>query len=221
MSPRPAADIEALRAKLLEHARAVIARDGVEGLTMRALAAEAGTAVGLSYKAFSSRDELLWELAWASIVELTQQLDDWVARPGGALADRLMEFSDLHFASVAPVLVDHVTRGPRAEELFRATVDAGLNRSWAALMTEFLQTRQRAGEVRDDVDIEAFGFIITAAMHHVLVTERPFIIPDRPTLARYIAGIVAQITSAAKSNRAALPAPAGEHDAASIRAAGD
>lgn len=191
MSPRPAADIDTLRANLLRHGRAVIARDGVDGLTMRALAAEAGTAVGLSYKAFSSRDELLWELTSASIVELTRQLDDWVARPGGALADRLMEFSDLHFASVAPVLVDHITRGPRREELFRATVDAGLTRSWAALMTEFLQARQRTGDLREDVDIEAFAFLITAAMHHVLVTQKP----DRPTLSRYIAGVAAQITA--------------------------
>jgi AcrR family transcriptional regulator len=193
MSPRPATDVDALRASLLAHARAVIARDGVEGLTMRALAAEAGTAVGLSYKAFASRDELLWELTWTSIVELTRQLDEWVSRPGGALPDRLMDFSDLHFASMAPMLVDHLARGPRAEALFNATVEAGLHRSWAALMTEFLRNRQRAGEVRDDVDVEAFGFIITAAMHHVLVTEKPFITPDRPTLARYIAGVAAQI----------------------------
>ena len=195
MSPRPATDVDALRNDLLEHARAVIERDGVGGLTMRALAAEAGTAVGLSYKAFASRDELLWVLTWASIVELTEQLDDWVTRPGGALADRLMEFSDLHFASMAPVLVDHVTRGPRREELFRAAADAGLTRSWAALMTEFLQTRRRSGDVRDDVDVEAFGFIITAAMHHVLVTEKPFSTPDRSTLARYVAGVAAQITA--------------------------
>jgi AcrR family transcriptional regulator len=193
MSPRPATDVDVLRASLLEHARAVVTRDGVEGLTMRGLAAEAGTAVGLSYKAFSSRDELVWELTWASIVDFTQQLDEWVARPGGELADRLMEFSDIHFASIAPVLVDYVTRGPRREELFEATLDAGLARSWAELMTKFLQTRQRTGDIRDDVDTEAFGFIITAAMHHVLVTEKPFTTPDRPTLARHIAGVAAQL----------------------------
>lgn len=195
MSPRPAADIDALRANLLDHARAVIVRDGVDGLTMRALAAEAGTAVGLSYKAFSSRDELLWELAWTSMVELTGQLDDWVVRPGGVLADRIMEFADLHFASLAPALVDHVTRGPRRDEFFRAATDAGLTRSWAALMTKFLQTRQREGDVRDEVDAEAFGFVITAAIHHVLVTEKPFTTPDHATLARHIAAVAAQITT--------------------------
>ncbi len=99
MSPRPATDIDTLRADLLTHAQAVIVRDGVDGLTMRALAVEAGTAVGLSYKAFSSREELLWELAWRSLTALAQQLDVWAARPGGELADRLMEFSDFHFTS--------------------------------------------------------------------------------------------------------------------------
>lgn len=195
MSPRRVADIDTLRANLLTHAQAVIARDGVEGLTMRALAAEAGTAVGLSYKAFSSREELLWELTWPSLTALAQQLDDWGARPGGELADRLMEFSDIHHASVAPDLVDHITRGPRGEELLRAAVDAGITRSWAAIMTAFLLTRQGGGDVRNDVDVEAFGFVITAAMHHVLVTEKPFLAPDRPTLARYIAGVAGQITT--------------------------
>lgn len=62
-------------------------------------------------------------------------------------------------------------------------------------MTEFLRTRERDGDVRTGVDVEAFGFLLTAAMHHVLVTEKPFLAPDRPTLARYIAGVAAQITT--------------------------
>lgn len=149
----------------------MIARDGVDGLTMRTLAVEAGTAVGLSYKAFSSRDDLLWELTWSSLVELAGQLDEWAALPRGDLGGRLMECLDIHQVSPAPGLVDHLIRGPRREDLLRATVDASLTRSWAAMMTEFLRARQRAGDVLDDVGIEAFGFIITAAMHHVLVAE--------------------------------------------------
>lgn len=195
MSPRPATDVEALRSDLLAHARTLIARDGVRGLTLRALAAKAGTAVGLSYKAFSSRDELLWKLTWISLVELADRLDEWAATPGGELAARLMEFHDLHQDSLAPVLVEHISRGPRGEELFQSAGDAGIIRSWTGIMTEFLRVRQRAGDVRDDVDVEAFAFIITAALHHVLVTEAPFLAPDRPTLARYVAGIAARITT--------------------------
>src|SRR5687768_15103184 len=106
MTPRPATDLDALRVSLLDHARKVVARDGVDGLTMRALASEAGTAVGMSYKAFASREDLLRELTWQSLRELAAEIEDWAARPGGKLSDRLMEFADLQFASQAPALVN-------------------------------------------------------------------------------------------------------------------
>jgi AcrR family transcriptional regulator len=193
MSPRRPNDVEGLRADLLGHARTVIARDGIDGLTMRALATQSGTAVGLSYKAFSSRDDLVWKLTWTALRDLAQQLDEWAASPAGELADRLMLFHDLHQGSLAPVLVEHISRGPRREELFRRAADAGFIRSWTGIMTEFLRTRQRMGDVRDDVDVEAFAFMISAALHHVLVTEKPFLVADRPTLAEYVAGIAAGI----------------------------
>jgi len=195
MSPRPVADVDALRSDLLERARTVVARDGVEGLTMRGLAAEAGTAVGLSYKAFSSREELLWKLTLSSLSELADQLDEWAARPGGELAERLMEFHDLHQASLAPDLVEHVSGGPRSQELLQRAADEGLIRSWTGIMSEFLRTRQSLGDVGEDVDVEAFAFIITTALHHVLVTKAPFLAPDRHTLSRYVAGIAARITT--------------------------
>lgn len=191
--PRPATDVAGLRAALLAHARAVIAHDGVDGLTMRALAGEAGMAVGMSYKAFTSRDQLLRELTWVSLRELAAGIEDWAVRPGGQLADRLMEFADLQAASDAPALVAHLRQVPGGEEILRDAVEAGITRSWAAVMTQFLRTRQRAGTVRDDVDVEAFGFVLTAALHYVLVTDEPFVAPDRATLARYVSAVADQI----------------------------
>lgn len=191
--PRPATDVDELRAALLAHARAVIARDGVDGLTMRALAGEAGMAVGMSYKAFTSREQLLRELTWVSLRELAAGIEDWAVRPDGQLADRLMEFADLQAASDAPALVDHLSQVPGGEEILREAVEAGITRSWAAVMTEFLRTRQREGTVRGDVDVEAFGFVLTAALHYVLVTNEPFLAPDRATLARYVSAVADQI----------------------------
>jgi AcrR family transcriptional regulator len=173
-------------------------REGVQGLTMRALAREAGTAVGLSYKAFASRDELLWELAWESLQELIAQIDDWSERSGGDLAARIMEFAELHLDSIAPDLVDQVSRGPRGDEFLSKAAEAGTTRSWAAVMTAFLTSRQRTGEIREDADVQAFGFILTAAIHHVLVAEPPLSVPDRPTLARHIAGVAASLRSRAE-----------------------
>ena len=191
--PRPATDIDALRAALLGHARTVIARDGVDGLTMRALAGEAGVAVGMSYKAFTSRDELLRELTWVSLRELAAGIEDWAVRPDGQLADRLMEFADLQAASDAPALVRHLSQLPGGEKILREAVEAGITRSWATVMQGFLRDRQCDGTVREDVDVEAFGFLLTAALHYVLVTDEPFSAPDRATLARYVAAVADQI----------------------------
>jgi AcrR family transcriptional regulator len=44
-----------LRASLVAHAQTLVARDGASALTMRALAAEAGCAIGLPYKVFADR----------------------------------------------------------------------------------------------------------------------------------------------------------------------
>ncbi|GEK23315.1 TetR/AcrR family transcriptional regulator [Cellulomonas xylanilytica] len=194
MTPRPALDVDALRTTLLAHARTVIARDGVDGLTMRALASEAGMAVGMSYKAFSSREDLLGELTWRSLADLARELDEWAARPGGTLADRLLEFSDVQLASDAPALVAHLSRSTGDDGPLRVAVEAGVTRSWATVMTDFLAARQRDGDVRDDVDVEAFGFLLTAALHHVMVAEEPFPAPDRTTLSRYVAAVAAQLT---------------------------
>ena len=62
-------------------------------------------------------------------------------------------------------------------------------------MTEFLRTRQTHGEVGKGVDVEAFAFVITAALHHVLVSKNSLPVPDRPTLARYIAEIANSIST--------------------------
>ena len=53
-----------LRSDLVQVAQRIVARDGAAALTMRALAAEAGCAVGLPYKVFASRDE---GESWSSV----------------------------------------------------------------------------------------------------------------------------------------------------------
>ena len=69
---------EQLRASLIEHARQIVARDGASALTMRTLAAQAGCAVGLPYKVFADRQELLMEILRAQFAGLqtsSEELD--------------------------------------------------------------------------------------------------------------------------------------------------
>ena len=52
-------DHDLQRVKFAEAAMSLIARDGLEGVTMRAVAAEAGLSYGSLFHYFNSKDELL------------------------------------------------------------------------------------------------------------------------------------------------------------------
>src|ERR687897_1169978 len=84
MVPRRSVETtEELRASLIEHARRLVAREGPDKLTMRALAAEAGCALGLPYKAFADREDLMVELVRASFGDVRETGGELVQRGGG------------------------------------------------------------------------------------------------------------------------------------------
>jgi len=62
------------RAEILSAARRVFARDGAKGLTIRAVAAEAGYVPGAVYFYFHSKAAILSELAVSELAGLTRQL---------------------------------------------------------------------------------------------------------------------------------------------------
>jgi AcrR family transcriptional regulator len=187
--PRPAVDVRALRENLLDHAEAIVRRDGVAGLTMRALAAEAGSAVGLSYKAFTSREELLGELARRAIDDLSSRPDDWAARPAGALDERLLEFADIVLASHAPGLVAQVPGGTDEDGVLDDAFATGAARRWDHVLAAHLGVRQRRGEVASDVDVDAYGFMIAGALHNLVVAGDASPRPDRSTLAHHLSAV--------------------------------
>ncbi len=199
--PRPSADIAALREGLLEHARRIVARDGMNGLTMRGLATEAGSAVGLSYKAFASRDELLGELASRAIRELSAQLDEWAARPGGSVDERLRRFAEIVLTSDAPSIVAQLPGGAGAEGPLREAFDQGSAREWDRLLAQFLAERRSAGELAADADPEAYGFLIAGALHNLITSGGAWRRPERAVIERHLAAVAAHLA----------PAPSGPH----------
>ena len=70
------------RDRLVDAARSVLVRDGAVALTMRNIANEAGCALGLPYKLFESRSQLLLEVAARELDDLTSRLDTWLAGTG-------------------------------------------------------------------------------------------------------------------------------------------
>lgn len=83
---------EAVRAfkrdAILQAARGIFARDGLEGATLRAIAAEAGVAVGTVYLHYPSKETLYADMLAGSLADLQKHLRDAVAK--AAPADQLM-----------------------------------------------------------------------------------------------------------------------------------
>lgn len=92
--PRPAHP-EKRRAEIVQAAFRLLGRDGVEGFSMRAVAAEAGCTIGLINHWFTSKDALL-------DAALAQAIEDALSRNEVALADGTKSV-DLSLAEFLPL----------------------------------------------------------------------------------------------------------------------
>jgi AcrR family transcriptional regulator len=72
------------RDAILQAARKIFARDGLEGATLRAIAAEAGIAVGTVYLHYPAKESLYAELLAGSLADLQKHLRDAVSRVAAA-----------------------------------------------------------------------------------------------------------------------------------------
>lgn len=80
-SERLAATHDFKRKAILKAARGVFAREGKDGLTVRAVASEAGYAAGAVYSYFSSKDEIAAQLIAEDLGQLAKRLKDADAQP--------------------------------------------------------------------------------------------------------------------------------------------
>ncbi len=194
MSPRkrtPEA-AEQLRASLLEHAQRIIARDGAKALTMRTLAAEAGCALGLPYKVFADRGELVAAIVHVEFTRLAAAGEELIARAGAAtVADNLVWYAELLLDSPAVTLAAEVMADKALAEAVAARAHhsgAGPG-SFEAAVAGYLAAEQHAGRIEGDVDIAAFGFIITGAVHNLVMSGPAYPQPTRCQLKQHLTAI--------------------------------
>jgi AcrR family transcriptional regulator len=185
-----------LRASLIEHAQRLIRRDGAHALTMRALAAEAGCAVGLPYKVFANREELVAELVHIELRRLRAAFDAWVGEAGErTVGENLWRYARLLLQADTPALI-------LAEEIGDKNLDAavtdkahesGLLASFDTTVANYLRAEQRLGRVAADIDVQAYGFLITGAIHNLLASGDAYPRPDTRRLQQILSAVARQI----------------------------
>jgi AcrR family transcriptional regulator len=198
MSPakRGPESTEALRRSLVDHARTLIDRDGPGALTMRALAAEAGCAVGLPYKVFADRRDLVAEICHVEFERLGSAYDQLARRAGKwTVGANLAWFADLVLDSPSVSLAEEVFAD---EDLVKAIItrthETGIGPGpFETVFARYLAAEKRAGRVAADVDEAAFGFLLAGAVHNLVVAGDAWPRPSRRQLRQKLDAVAAAI----------------------------
>jgi AcrR family transcriptional regulator len=198
MSPprRPAESTEALRASLIDHARRLIARDGAAALTMRALAAEAGCALGLPYKVFTDRHDLVAQICHAEFERLGDAYDELATRAGTAtVGANLAWFADLLLGSPAVALAHEVFADETLAKAVTVRVhETGIGpAAFEAVLARYLAAEKQTGRVAHDIDEKAFGFVLAGAIHNLVMSGDAWPQPTRRKLRRTLDAVATAI----------------------------
>lgn len=201
IGPMPRRNPEAsarLRASLLSHARQLVERDGPQALTMRALATKAGSALGLPYKVFANREELVAELVLEEFTDLRADLDRWSAGAGrGTVGGNLARYARIMLDRDMPAwqMVGEVDDQALSRAAAAKAGPSGLLASFDTTVRDYLAAEQRLGRIDADVDVDAFSFLVTGAVHNLLVAGPGYPRPSQRRLDRMLRALAARLKS--------------------------
>jgi len=187
-----------LRAELLEHASTIVRRDGAAALTMRALAAEVGVSVGLPYKVFADRREIVTEIVRREINTLRAASEELVATAGrGTVGDNLTHFAEAILDSpAAPLARELHSDDQLLGSVTGAADEAGVGPTGlVSVLGRYLVAEQQAGRVAGDVDTDAIAFLLAGALHNLLIAGPAWPRPSQRELKRNLAGIAAAMAA--------------------------
>jgi TetR/AcrR family fatty acid metabolism transcriptional regulator len=134
-------------------------RNGVESTTMQQIAREAGVSYGLFYHYFRSKDDLLTEavdqlsrmgVIGELLADHTQPVEHQLVR----LSEVYLELMEEQREIVWLFLSESRKRPALAQRL------QGLGKETRGYLCDYLAARQRAGEVRQDLDLEVVARLV-------------------------------------------------------------
>lgn len=182
---------EARRTEIVAAARRCFSRDGFHQTSMPDVAAEAGVSTGAPYRYFSSKEEIILEVAGDAFRVLLEPIERLVE------SDEAVSLADLVAASIDPA--GEAQGGDTAgnivpvDELLRCAVDAwgellrrdGLRasatRGFEKVRQQIASTLSRgqdAGTVPDDIDPDRGSRVVMALLHGFILQRVAFGLED-------------------------------------------
>lgn len=148
-------DHDRQRVMFAEAALRLVAREGLEGLTMRKVAKEAGLSYGSLFHYFDSKDELLLFAIGHSTAQQGRRVSEFTVRYRGlkALEQLLSDDALIDESSRDEWLVWLAFLYKAALKDSFARMHAELIDGWVARIRGLLEDAREAGEIRADVDI--------------------------------------------------------------------
>ena len=150
------------RARFCEAAMRLIARDGMEGVTMRAVAAEAGLSYGSLFHYFDSKDALLTYAIGQLMENQTRRVNEFSSRLTGLpTIEELLSYDAVVDNSSRDgwlVCVAFLHKASLQQEF--AHMNNDLIQGWLDRIEAELRIAREAGEVADDLDVESEAMAI-------------------------------------------------------------
>ncbi|TYK43787.1 TetR/AcrR family transcriptional regulator [Actinomadura decatromicini] len=172
MSPRRAAGAgdRTLREHLLATAERMIAERGTAGLTVRAIAREAGVADGVLYNHFANKEELLGHALRARADTIMRGLGPLPAAGTGTVADNLRVYVrhglTLH-NGLLPALAGLIAQ---PDVLVRFAALSGGSGDWRQRLAAYLRAERNLGRLAPGARVEAATSMIVGACHEPVLS---------------------------------------------------
>lgn len=173
---RPVGDREARSGELIAAARAVIARDGYAGASLRKVAEQAGVSTGAGSYYFENKEAMVIAVAES----LFDEFDTWLAAQGDAcnpqaLCDSLLTWTTLGSGEAWLVCLQLMV-GARGDAALAAVI-AERDGRFMANLTQLIERGQAQGLIRDDFPADVLADQLSAmgdgwALSYPLEPER-------------------------------------------------
>ena len=149
-------DHDLQREKFAKAAMSLIARDGLEGVTMRTVAKEAGLSYGSLFHYFESKDDLLKHAIRHSTSLQTNRLNEYSSKHSGlkALEHLLCDDAIINESSRDAWIVWLTFQYKVALQTSFAELHTELIDGWLTRIRQLLKDAQDAGEVSGELNVE-------------------------------------------------------------------